>query len=45
VIYVYHWIIARVSDWNAMLTRDLVPTIYMCPLYLKADYMKVFSQG
>ena len=28
----------RVSDSNAMLTRDLVPTVYMCPLYLKAHH-------
>jgi hypothetical protein len=28
-----------------MLTRDLIPTIYMRPLYLKADYMESFQPG
>ena len=28
----------RASDSNAMLTRDLVPTVFMCPLYLKAHH-------
>jgi hypothetical protein len=28
-----------------MLTRDLIPTIYMRPLYLKADHMESFQPG